>query len=98
MEISEHIGCDPLVPLMAGMAAVCGAPRRPHPAGVDARVQGAGPVDLPIGEPGTRNAGLETDVRDPDPVGARGRPRFAKAAVDFEVSEASLRRGQEAPH
>ena len=46
MEISEHIGCDPLVPLMAGMAAVCGA--------LDARIRlelmpgfrCPGPVDL----------------------------------------------------
>ena len=90
MEISEHIGCDPLVPLMAGMAAVCGA--------LDARIRlelmpgfKVPPVlwICSIGEPGDKKTpGSKPMFEILTQLEREDAPRFAKAAVDFEVSEA----------
>lgn len=90
MEISEHIGCDPLVPLMAGMAAVCGA--------VDARTRlelmpgfKVPPVlwICSIGEPGDKKTpGSKPMFEILTQLEREDGPRFAKAAVEFEVNEA----------
>lgn len=90
MEISEHIGCDPLVPLMAGMAAVCGA--------LDARIRlelmpgfKVPPVlwICSIGEPGDKKTpGSKPMFEILTQLEREDAPRFAKAAVDFEVNEA----------
>ena len=74
--------------------------RCPHPARTHARIQGAaGPVDLlHRGARGQENAGLETDVRDPDPVGARGRSSFRKGGCRLRGQRGSVCRGQETPH
>ena len=90
LEISEHIGCDPLVPLMAGMAAVCGA--------IDARMR----LELmpgfkvppilwicSIGDPGDKKTpGSKPMFEILTQLEREDAPRFAKAAVDFEVNEA----------
>lgn len=90
MEISEHIGCDPLVPLMAGMAAVCGA--------LDARIRlelmpgfKVPPVlwICSIGEPGDKKTpGSKPMFEILTQLEREDAPRFAKAATEFEVNEA----------
>lgn len=89
-EISEHIGCDPLVPLMAGMAAVCGA--------LDARTRlelmpgfKVPPIlwIMSIGEPGDKKTPGSSPMFDVlTQLEREDVPRFAKAATEFEVTEA----------
>ena len=89
-EIGEHVGCDPMVPLFAGMAAVCGA--------LDARMRlelkpgfKVPPVlwIMSIGEPGDKKTPGSKPMFDIlHQLEREDTPRYAKAATDFEVSEA----------
>ena len=89
-EVGEHVGCDPLVPLFAGMAAVCGA--------LDARTRlelkhgfKVPPVlwVMSIGEPGDKKTPGSKPMFDIlHQLEREDTPRFAKAATEFEVNEA----------
>lgn len=88
-EISEHVGCDPLVPLFAGLAAVCGA--------VDARTRlelmpgfKVPPVlwIMTIGEPGDKKTPGSRPMFDIlEQLERDDKPRFAKAVSDFEITQ-----------
>lgn len=89
MEISTHVGCDPLVPLFAGLSAVCGA--------IDARSRleldhgfKVPPIlwIMTIGEPGDKKTpGSKPMFEILKQLEAEDNPRFAKALRDFEVNE-----------
>ena len=88
-EISEQVGCDPLVPLFAGLAAVCGA--------MDARTRlellpgfKVPPILwlMSIGEPGDKKTpGSKPMFSVLQQIEHEDRPRFAKQALEFEVQE-----------
>ena len=88
-EVSEHIGCDPLLPLFAGMAAVCGA--------IDARTRlelapgfKVPPVlwIMTIGEPGDKKTpGSSPMFEILEQIEQEDRPRFAKSVSEFELSQ-----------
>jgi len=88
-EISEQVGCDPLVPLFAGLAAVCGA--------LDARTRlellpgfKVPPILwlMSIGEPGDKKTpGSKPMFSVLQQIEHEDRPRFAKQALEFEVQE-----------
>lgn len=89
-ELSESVGCDPLVPLFAGLAAVCGV--------VDARIR----LEL---MPGFKvppvlwlmTLGVPSDKKSPGSrpmlaplknIEAEDRPRYGKELLDWEGKEA----------
>jgi hypothetical protein len=88
-EISVHMGLDPLVPLFAGLAAVCGA--------LDARTRlevlpgfKVPPIlwVMSIGEPGDKKTpGSSPMFKVLEEIEKEDRPRFARALQDFEVGE-----------
>lgn len=89
MEVSDQIGCDPLLPLFAGLAAVCGA--------VDARTRlelapgyKVPPVlwIMTIGEPGDKKTpGSSPMFEILEQIERDDKPRFAKSVSDFEISQ-----------
>lgn len=89
-EVGVHVGCDPLIPLFAGMAAVCGA--------LDARMRlelkpgfKVPPIlwIMSIGEPGDKKTPGSKPMFDIlHQLEREDTPRFAKAATEFEVNEA----------
>ena len=91
LEISESVGCDPLVPLFAGLAAVCGV--------IDARIRlelmpgfKVPPVLwlMTLGDPADKKSPgsrpMLTVLRD---IEAEDRPRFQKELLDWEGKEAA---------
>lgn len=89
-EISDGVGCDPLVPLFAGLGAVCGA--------IDARTRLELMPDfqvppvlwlMTIGEPADKktpgSAPMFGVLRE---IEAEDRPRYAKERIDYEVAQA----------
>ena len=90
-EISESVGCDPLVPLFAGLAAVCGV--------VDARIRlelmpgfKVPPVLwlMTLGDPADKKSPGSRPMLSPlKNIEAEDRPRFAKEFLDYEGREAA---------
>lgn len=90
-EISSSVGCDPLVPLLAGLAAACGV--------VDARIRlelmpgyRVPPVlwIMTIGEPADKKSpGSRPMFRTLRDLEAEDRPRFAKDLLAWEGHEAA---------
>lgn len=90
-EVSDSVGCDPLVPLWAGMAAVCGV--------IDARTRlelmpgfKVPPVlwMMTIGDPGDRKSPGSRPMLAPlKGIEASDRPRYAQAVQAWEVQEAA---------
>lgn len=91
LEISESVGCDPLVPLFAGLAAVCGV--------VDSRIRlelmpgfKVPPVLwlMTLGDPADKKSPgsrpMLAPLRD---IEAEDRPRFSKDMLDWEGREAA---------
>lgn len=88
-EVSEHVGCDPMVPFFAGLAAVCGA--------IDARTRlellpgfKVPPIlwVMSIGEPGDKKTpGSKPMFSVLQQIEHEDNPRFAKDALAFEVQE-----------
>jgi len=89
VEISDQVGCDPLVPFFAGLAAVCGA--------LDARTRlelvpgfKVPPIlwIMSIGEPGDKKTpGSKPMFKVLEQIEHEDGPRFAKEALAFEVQE-----------
>lgn len=90
-EVSVSVGCDPLVPLFAGLAAVCGV--------IDARIRlelmpgfKVPPVLwlMTLGDPADKKSPgsrpMLAPLRD---IEAEDRPRFAKEFLDYEGQEAA---------
>ena len=90
-EISESVGCDPLVPLFAGLGAVCGV--------VDARIRlelmpgfRVPPVLwlMTLGDPADKKSPgsrpMLTPIKD---IEAEDRPRYQKELLDWEGKEAA---------
>lgn len=90
-EISESVGCDPLVPLFAGLAAVCGV--------VDARIRlelmpgfRVPPVLwlMTLGDPADKKSPGSRPMLAPlKAIEAEDRPRFNKEFLDYEGREAA---------
>jgi hypothetical protein len=90
-EISESVGCDPLVPLFAGMAAVCGV--------VDARIRlelmpgfKVPPVLwlMTLGDPADKKSPGSRPMLSPlRNLEAEDRPRYGKELLDWEGKEAA---------
>jgi hypothetical protein len=90
-EIAESVGCDPLVPLFSGMAAVCGA--------IDARTRlelipgfQVPPVLwlMTLGDPADKKSPGSRPMMSPlKSIEAEDRPRFAKEMLDWEGKEAA---------
>lgn len=88
-EVSESIGCDPLIPLFAGLGAICGA--------VDARSRlelmpgfKVPPILwlMTLGEPADKKSpGSRPMLKVLGELEAEDRPRFAKAQLDWEAKE-----------
>ena len=91
LEISESVGCDPLVPLWAGLAAVCGV--------VDARIRlelmpgfQVPPVLwlMTLGAPADKKTPGSAPMLSPlRNIEAEDRPRFNKEFLDYEGREAA---------
>ncbi len=91
LEISESVGCDPLVPLFAGLAAVCGV--------VDARIRlelmpgfHVPPVLwlMTIGDPADKKSPGSRPMLSPlKHIEAEDRPRYQKELLDWEGKEAA---------
>ena len=89
-EIGDAVGCDPLVPLFAGLAAICGA--------MDARTRlelmpgfKVPPVlwIMTIGEPADKKSpGSRPMFSILKAIEAEDRPRFGKEQLQFEADEA----------
>ena len=89
-EISESVGCDPLVPLFAGLAAVCGV--------IDARMRlelmpgfKVPPVLwlMTLGDPADKKSPGSRPMLAPlKNIEAEDRPRFGKELLDWEGKEA----------
>lgn len=90
-EVSESVGCDPLVPLFAGLAAVCGV--------IDAQIRlelmpgfKVPPVLwlMTLGDPADKKSPgsrpMLAPLRD---IEAEDRPRFAREFLDYEGKEAA---------
>ena len=90
-EIAESVGCDPLVPLFAGLSAVCGV--------VDARIRlelmpgfKVPPVLwlMTLGDPADKKSPgsrpMLTAIKD---IEAEDRPRYQKELLDWEGKEAA---------
>jgi len=90
MEISEGVGCDPLVPFIAGLGAVCGA--------LDARIRlelmpefKVPPILwlMTIGDPGDKKTpGSRPMLTVLEKIEKDDSPRYAKELLVFEVAEA----------
>jgi len=90
-EISESVGCDPLVPLFAGLAAICGV--------VDARIRlelmpgfKVPPVLwlMTLGDPADKKSPGSRPMLSPlRNIEAEDRPRYAKELLDWEGKEAA---------
>lgn len=90
-EISESVGCDPLVPLFAGLAAVCGV--------VDARIRlelmpgfRVPPVLwlMTLGDPADKKSPGSRPMLSPlKNIEAEDRPRYSKELLDWEGKEAA---------
>lgn len=90
-EVSESVGCDPLVPLWAGLGAVCGA--------IDARTRlelapgfRVPPVLwlMTIGDPGDKKSPGSTPMIDPlTDIEASDKPRYAREVQAWDISEAA---------
>lgn len=90
-EVSDGVGCDPLVPLFAGLAAVCGV--------VDARIRlelmpgfRVPPVLwlMTIGDPADKKSpGSRPMLSFLKTLEAEDRPRFSKEHLDWEGKEAA---------
>ena len=90
-EISESVGCDPLVPLFAGLAAVCGV--------IDARIRlelmpgfKVPPVLwlMTLGDPADKKSPGSRPMLAPlKIIEAEDRPRFNKEFLDYEGKEAA---------
>jgi hypothetical protein len=89
-EISESVGCDPLVPLFAGLAAVCGV--------VDAQIRlelmpgfNVPPVLwlMTLGDPADKKSPGSRPMLAPlRNIEAEDRPRYQKELLDWEGKEA----------
>ena len=89
-EISESVGCDPLVPLFAGLAAVCGV--------IDARMRlelmpgfRVPPVLwlMTLGDPADKKSPGSRPMLAPlKNIEAEDRPRYGKELLDWEGREA----------
>jgi hypothetical protein len=89
-EISESVGCDPLVPLFAGLAAVCGV--------IDARIRlelmpgfKVPPVLwlMTLGDPADKKSPGSRPMLSPlKNIEAEDRPRYGKELLDWEGREA----------
>ena len=90
-EISESVGCDSLVPLFAGLAAICGV--------VDARIRlelmpgfKVPPVLwlMTLGDPADKKSPGSRPMLSPlRNIEAEDRPRYAKELLDWEGKEAA---------
>lgn len=90
-EISEGVGCDPLVPLFAGLAAICGV--------VDARIRlelmpgfKVPPVLwlMTIGAPADKKSPGSRPMLEPiRDIEGDDRPRYAKELLEWEGQEAA---------
>jgi len=90
-EVSEAVGCDPLVPLFAGIAAVCGV--------VDAQIRlelMPGFVVPPVlwlmtlGDPADKKSpGSRPMLSSLKDIEAEDRPRYQKELLDWEAKEAA---------
>jgi hypothetical protein len=90
-EISESVGCDPLVPLFAGLAAVCGV--------IDARIRlelmpgfKVPPVLwlMTLGDPADKKSPGSRPMLSPlKNIEAEDRPRYGKDLLDWEGKEAA---------
>jgi hypothetical protein len=90
-EISESVGCDPLVPLFAGLAAVCGV--------IDARMRlelmpgfKVPPVLwlMTLGDPADKKSPGSRPMLSPlRNIEAEDRPRYGKDLLDWEGKEAA---------
>lgn len=90
-EISESIGCDPLVPLFAGLSAVCGV--------IDARIRlelmpgyQVPPVLwlMTLGDPADKKSPGSRPMLSPlKNIEAEDRPRYAKELLEWEGKEAA---------
>lgn len=90
-EVSEGVGCDPLVPLFAGLSAVCGV--------VDARIRlelmpgfKVPPViwAMTIGDPADKKSPGSRPMLSPlKNIEAEDRPRYQKELLDWEGREAA---------
>lgn len=88
-EVSDSVGCDPLVPLWAGLAAVCGV--------IDAQTRlelmpgfKVPPVlwMMTIGDPGDRKSPGSRPMLTPlKAIEANDRPRFAQDVLAWEAKE-----------
>lgn len=92
MEVSRGVGCDPLVPLFAGLAAVCAV--------VDAqsRLELMPGYQVPpvlwlmtVGDPGDKKSPGSRPMLAPlKNIETEDRPRFAAAQNDWELKEAAF--------
>jgi len=90
-EISDSVGCDPLVPLFAGLSAVCGV--------VDARIRlelmpgfRVPPVLwlMTLGDPADKKSPGSRPMLSPlKDIEAEDRPRYNKELLDWEGKEAA---------
>lgn len=90
-EIAESVGCDPLVPLYAGLAAVCGV--------IDARTRlelmpgfKVPPVLwlMTVGDPADKKSPGSRPMLSPlRDIEAEDRPRFSKELLDWEGKESA---------
>lgn len=90
-EISESIGCDPIVPLFAGVAAICGV--------VDARIRlelmpgfKVPPVLwlMTLGDPADKKSPGSRPMLSPlKHIEAEDRPRYSKELLEWEGKEAA---------
>ena len=90
-EISDSVGCDPLVPLWAGLAAVCGV--------IDARTRlelmpgfKVPPVLwlMTLGDPADKKSPGSRPMLSPlKDIEAEDRPRYSKELLDWEGKEAA---------
>jgi hypothetical protein len=95
-EVSDGVGCDPLVPLMAGLAAVCGA--------ADARTRlelmpgfKVPPVLwlMTIGEPADKKTPGSSPMFDIlRQIEREDVPRYSKEYIDYEVRQAMYESGK----
>lgn len=91
LEISDSVGCDPLVPLFAGLSAVCGV--------VDARIRlelmpgfRVPPVLwlMTLGDPADKKSPGSRPMLSPlKDIEAEDRPRYQKELLDWEGKEAA---------
>lgn len=90
-EVSESVGCDPLVPLWAGLGAVCGV--------IDAqtRLELAPGFKVPpvlwlmtLGEPADKKTPGSKPMLEPlGSIESEARPRYAQERVEWEVKNAA---------